>query len=217
MPPATHPLPRAPFITFEGIEGSGKTTLSQWLAEWLRAQGVPALLTCEPGGSELGLALRHALLQTHPDPKTELFLFLADRAHHVQAIILPALQQGTWVISDRYADSTLAYQGYGRGLDIETLRQLNQFATEGLTPDLTFLIDLPVEHALARTTQPNRFEREERAFHQRVREGYLQIAQHEPERFITLDGMQPLEALQRAVQDAVWSRFGDRLSVRRSE
>jgi len=206
MPPAAHHSP-ALFITFEGVEGSGKTTLSHWLADWLHAQGIPVLLTCEPGGSELGIALRHALLQAHPEPITELFLFLADRAHHVRMVIRPALQQGVWVISDRYADSTLAYQGYGRGLDIEMLRQLNQLATDGLTPNITFLIDLPVEVALARTTQPNRFEREELAFHQRVREGYWQIAQREPERFVLLNGAQPLETLQQAIQNAVQSRL----------
>ncbi len=200
-------MPLAPFITFEGIEGAGKTTLSQWLAQQLEAQDVPILLTCEPGGSELGIALRPLLLNTRVDTLTELFLFLADRAHHVQTVILPALQKGTWVICDRYADSTLAYQGYGRGLDIESLRQFNAFATGGLNPDLTFLIDLPVEVALRRTTQPNRFEREQIDFHQRVRQGYLEIAQREGERFVILDGTQPRETLQGIILDTVQNRF----------
>ena len=203
---ARHAISSPLFITFEGVEGSGKTTLSRWLADGLRAQGVSVLLTCEPGGSELGITLRQVLLQHIPDPLTELFLFLADRAHHVRTVIRPTLQQGVWVISDRYTDSTLAYQGYGRGLDIHLLHQLNQLATDGLTPDITFLIDLPVEVALARTTQPNRFEREELLFHQRVREGYQQIAQHEPERFILLDGTQPIETLQQAILNAVQLR-----------
>jgi dTMP kinase len=197
----------APFITFEGIEGAGKTTLSQWLVQRLHERGIPARYTYEPGGTELGVQLRQLLLQNHPDPITELFLFLADRAHHVRTVILPALQQGIWVVSDRYADSTLAYQGYGRGLDLGLLRQLNQLATDGLTPTLTFLIDMPVEDALARTTQPNRFEHELLEFHQRVREGFQTLAQQEPERFVLLDGRSSLEALQRAIEDALQSRL----------
>jgi len=199
----------APFITFEGIEGSGKTTLSRWLAEWLNTQEIPTLWTCEPGGSELGVALRNALLHSSVDILTELFLFLADRAHHVRTVILPALQRGTWVICDRYADSTLAYQGYGRGLNLRWLRQLNKVATQGLKPDLTFLIDVPVEVALTRTTQPNRFEQESLAFHQRVRKGYLQLAERlsECDRFVILDGTKPLETLQRTIQRVVRTRI----------
>ena len=199
-------MPKALFITFEGIEGTGKTTLSRWLAEWLKTQNIPALWTCEPGGSALGDALRQLLLHNPTDPLTELFLFLADRSHHVRTVIQPALAQGIWVICDRYADSTLAYQGYGRGLDVETLRQLNALATDHLTPDLTFLIDMPVEQALARTTQPNRFEEESVAFHQRIRDGYLQLAKREPHRFVILDGCQPLEALQQQIQHALHAR-----------
>jgi dTMP kinase len=198
--------PNAPFITFEGIEGAGKTTLSRWLADWLSAQNIPTRLTCEPGGSELGNALRQLLLHNPTDPLTELFLFLADRSHHVRTVILPALTQGIWVISDRYTDSTLAYQGYGRGLDIETLRHLNALATDHLNPDLTFLIDMPVEQALARTTQPNRFEQEALAFHQRVRDGYLQLAESEPHRFVILNGNQPLESLQQQIQHALHAK-----------
>jgi dTMP kinase len=198
--------PNAPFITFEGIEGAGKTTLSRWLADWLSAQHIPTRLTCEPGGSELGNALRQLLLHNPTDPLTELFLFLADRSHHVRTVILPALTQGIWVISDRYTDSTLAYQGYGRGLDIEMLRHLNALATDHLNPDLTFLIDMPVEQALARTTQPNRFEQEALAFHQRVRDGYLQLAESEPHRFVILNGNQPLESLQQQIQHALHTK-----------
>ncbi|GBC94128.1 Thymidylate kinase [bacterium HR15] len=199
----------APFITFEGIEGSGKTTLSRWLAEWLGAQEVPTLWTCEPGGSELGVALRHTLLQTSVDPLTELFLFLADRAHHVRTVILPALHQGLWVICDRYTDSTLAYQGYGRRLNLRWLRRLNEVATHALEPNLTFLIDVPVQVALTRTTQPNRFEQESLAFHERVRKGYLRLAEREPERFrfVILDGTQPIETLQRTIQHTVQMKF----------
>ncbi len=194
---------RAPLITFEGIEGAGKTTLSRWLADWLHQHAIPALLTCEPGGSELGVAIRQWLLQHPIDPITELLLFLANRSHHVRTVIGPALQAGRWVISDRYADSTLAYQGYGRGLDIEWLHQLNRFATDGLQPNLTFLIDLPVEQALKRVRTPNRFEREQIEFHRRVREGYLRLAEREPMRFRVLDGTQSLDALQEAILGAL--------------
>jgi dTMP kinase len=189
-------MPRAPLITFEGVEGAGKTTLAQHLADWLRAQGVSVRLTREPGGSPLGKHLRPLLLHEPLDAWAELFLFLADRRQHTLQVILPALEQGAWVLCDRYADSTLVYQGYGRGLDIALIRRLNALATGDLTPDLTVLIDLPVEDALARANAPNRFEAETLAFHTRIREGYLQLARAEPRRFLVLDGLQPLEALQ---------------------
>lgn len=200
--------PRAPFITFEGIEGAGKTTLARWLTHYLQAQGVSVLLTREPGGSTLGEQLRPILLHHALDPYAELFLFLADRRQHTQQVILPALTQGVWVVCDRYADSTLVYQGYGRGLELALIRQLNTLATGALTPDLTVLIDLPVEVALARANAPNRFEAEARAFHQRIREGYLAEAACAPERFVILDGQQPLETLQAHLQAIVHERWG---------
>ena len=202
-------MPRAPLITFEGVEGAGKTTLAQHLADWLRAQGVPVRLTREPGGSPLGEHLRPLLLHEPLDAWAELFLFLADRRQHTLQVILPALEQGAWVLCDRYADSTLVYQGYGRGLDIALIRRLNALATGDLTPDLTVLIDLPVEDALARANAPNRFEAETLAFHTRIREGYLQLARAEPRRFLVLDGLQPLEALQASLEQAVRERFLD--------
>jgi dTMP kinase len=202
-------MPRAPFITFEGIEGAGKTTLAHHLADWLRAQGVPVRLTREPGGSALGAQVRPILLNEPLDAWAELFLFLADRRQHTLQIILPALEQGVWVLCDRYADSTLVYQGYGRGLDIALIRRLNAIATSDLTPDLTVLIDLPVEDALARANAPNRFEAETQAFHERIREGYLQLARAEPHRFLVLDGRQPLETLQAALLQVVRERFLD--------
>lgn len=200
-------MAHAPFITFEGIEGAGKTTLAHWLAQHLQSQGVAVLLTREPGGSPLGELLRPLLLHQPLDACTELFLFLADRRQHTLQVILPALQQGVWVICDRYADSTLVYQGYGRGLEIELIRQLNALATGGLTPDLTVLIDLPVEEALARANAPNRFEAETRAFHQRIREGYLQEAAREPGRFVILNGLEPLETLQAQLRTVVQQRW----------
>jgi len=202
-------MPRAPLITFEGVEGAGKTTLAQHLADWLRAQGVPVRLTREPGGSPLGEHLRPLLLHEPLDAWAELFLFLADRRQHTLQVILPALEQGAWVLCDRYADSTLVYQGYGRGLDTALIRRLNALATGDLTPDLTVLIDLPVEDALARANAPNRFEAETLAFHTRIREGYLQLACAEPRRFLVLDGLQPLEALQASLEQAVRERFLD--------
>ncbi|MGQ9657454.1 MAG: dTMP kinase [Fimbriimonadales bacterium] len=200
-------MPRAPFITFEGVEGAGKTTLAQHLADWLQAQGIPVLLTREPGGSTLGKHLRPILLHEPLDAWSELFLFLADRRQHTLQVILPALEQGTWVLCDRYADSTLVYQGYGRGLDITLIRQLNSLATANLTPDLTVLIDLPVEDALARANAPNRFEAEALAFHTCVREGYQQVARAEPHRFVLLDGREPLKRLTASLEQTVRQRF----------
>ncbi|BCW94972.1 MAG: dTMP kinase [Fimbriimonadales bacterium] len=200
-------MPRAPFITFEGVEGAGKTTLAQRLADWLHAQGVPVLLTREPGGSALGKQLRPILLHEPLDAWAELFLFLADRRQHTLQVILPALERGTWVLCDRYADSTLVYQGYGRGLDIALIQRLNALATADLTPDLTVLIDLPVQDALARANAPNRFEAETLAFHTRIREGYLQLAHAEPSRFLVLDGRLPVQTLQAALEQELRVRF----------
>lgn len=200
-------MPRAPFITFEGVEGAGKTTLARRLVEWLSAQSVPVILTREPGGSELGKHLRPLILHQPLDAYAELFLLLADRRQHTLQVIEPALQQGTWVVSDRYADSTLVYQGYGRGLSLELVRQLNAIATNGLQPDLTVLIDLPVEDALARANDPNRFEAEAIEFHQRIRAGYLQEAAIAPERYAILDGLATPETLLERLQAIIRERF----------
>lgn len=200
-------MPHAPFITFEGVEGAGKTTLARRLAQWLSAQGVPVMLTREPGGSELGKHLRPLILNQPLDAYAELFLLLADRRQHTLQVIEPALEQGTWVVSDRYADSTLVYQGYGRGLSLELVRQLNAIATNGLQPDLTVLIDLPVEDALARANDPNRFEAEALEFHQRIRTGYLQEAAIAPERYAVLDGQAPPETLFERLKAVIRERF----------
>lgn len=200
-------MARAPFITFEGVEGAGKTTLALRFADWLEAQGVSVVRTREPGGSELGKQLRPMILHQPLDAYAELFLLLADRRQHTLEVILPALEHGIWVVCDRYADSTLMYQGYGRGLDIELLRQLNAIATNGLQPDLTVLIDLPVEVALARANDPNRFEAEAVEFHERIRAGYLQEAARAPERYITLNGLESPESLLAQLQTVVQERF----------
>ena len=183
------------FITFEGIEGSGKSTLLERLCGYLSGRSLSLLRTREPGGSEIGRALRGLLLDCRQDvaPETELFLYLADRAQHVSRVIRPALARGDIVISDRYADSTIVYQGYGRGLDLEELLRLNAFAVGGLWPDLTVLLDvdpaLGLDRAKARNSaaglsvSEGRFEAEAMAFHQRIRQGYLDWAARSPERF----------------------------------
>lgn len=194
------------FISFEGIEGSGKSTAQRLLAEHLQGLGYDPLLTREPGGCALGRSLRPILLDARTrglSSRAELYLFLADRAQHVAEIIRPALEAGQTVLCDRYADSTLAYQGYGRGLDPEHLRRINDMATGGLMPDLTLLLDLPVHCGLERAGLRNReegtvlsegrFDAESLEFHERVRQGYRSLAAEEPERFAIIDAAQPPE------------------------
>ncbi len=182
------------FITIDGVEGAGKSTQAARLADALRRDGHEVVLTREPGGTELGRALRRMLLEEDspgPTPETELLLYLADRAEHVRRLILPALARGAVVVADRFSDSTIAYQAHGRGLPLETVRSLDAFARGGLEPDLTFLLDLPPEVGLerARATGPaDRLEREALDFHRRVREGFLAIAAAEPGRVVLLDG-----------------------------
>lgn len=174
------------FITFEGIEGTGKTTQITKVKEYFEAQGREVFLTLEPGGSRVGTELRKMLLHVDNNditPITELFLYLADRAQHVAQVIRPQLEAGNVVISDRFADSTVVYQGYGRGLDPKMLHSLNEVAVDGLWPDLTILLDLDVEVGLKRAMTRNmregktqaegRFEQENTSFHSRIREGYL--------------------------------------------
>jgi dTMP kinase len=188
------------FITFEGIEGSGKGTALQRTAAWLKAQGRPFLLTREPGGSELGKKLRAFLLDARNsgiNAEAELFLYLADRAQHVRQVIRPALEQGRIVLSDRFADSTLVYQGYGRGLDLQTLRDLNSLASGGLCPDLTLVLDLDPAAGLARARKRNRtlgveekegrFEAESLDFHRKVRAGYQAWSREQPGRIFLID------------------------------
>ena len=181
------------FITFEGIEGSGKSTQLRRLA----ARITDAVVTKEPGGTPLADRIRAILLDSssHLDPVAELFLFAASRRQHVVEIIRPALKRGAAVLCDRFTDSTLAYQGFGRLIDLDKLRALNAWATESLTPDLTFLFDLPEEVGLSRARSRNaeavhdegRFEAEELRFHRRVREGYLALAVAEPARFAVIN------------------------------
>jgi dTMP kinase len=182
------------FITFEGIDGSGKSTQLRLLNSFLRAHGCNALLTREPGGTKLGLRLREALLDAteEVDPLTELLVFAADRAQHVRGVLVPALESGAVVISDRYADATVAYQGAGRGFAPELIAQIVQLATGGLKPDLTLLFDVSIEESITRTTRRS-LDIEHAQFHERVRHAYLQIAQAEPERVKVIDTSGPVE------------------------
>ncbi len=187
------------FVTFEGIEGAGKTTLARSLGQRLQQAGFAVWLTWEPWEPRL----REVLLeQSDLQREEELLLFLADRAIHTRHI-RRALAGGQMVLCDRYADSTLVYQGYARGLDLEWVRRLNQFATGGLQPVRTYLLDLPVELGLQRQRERNRIGAEDLAFHERVRQGFLAEARREPHRYLRLDATQPLAQL----EQLVWEDF----------
>jgi dTMP kinase len=191
------------FITFEGPEGSGKSTQIRWLAAALEARNLPVLSTREPGGTTIGNAIRAILLdpaRTEMSPRAETLLFNAARAQIVDQIIRPALATGTVVLCDRYADSTLAYQGYGHGQALEPLRRLGEYATTGLKPDLTIFLDIDVQEGLRRkqsggAEEWNRMEEKALAFHQAVRRGYLQLAAEEPERWLVVDAAQRIETV----------------------
>ncbi len=199
------------FITFEGPEGGGKTTQIPLLAAWLREQGRDVLTTREPGGTRIGDAVRAVLLEpTHTEMRaqTEILLFSAARAQLVGEVIQPHLAQGGVVLCDRFADSTLAYQGYGRGLDLDVLRQITDFAIGPVRPHLTVCLDLPVLEGLRRkrgggAAEWNRMEREELAFHEAVRRGYLTLAVAEPARWLVLDALQPSAVIQAHIRERV--------------
>ncbi|MBI5739939.1 MAG: dTMP kinase [Nitrospirae bacterium] len=180
------------FISFEGIEGAGKSTQAKLLSEYLGAKGHNVLLTVEPGGTGIGQKIRSLLLepQNHMDPVTEILLYYASRAQHVREVIYPALLKNTVVITDRFTDSTIAYQGYARGLDLSIIHSLDEIVVPDLKPFLTFLLDLDVEEGLRRNRRAqkeDRFELETLEFHSRVREGFLRIAAEEPERVRIID------------------------------
>jgi dTMP kinase len=182
------------FITFEGPEGSGKTTALASVAEVLEAEGHHVVRTREPGGSELGRTVRKVLLDGgEVAPLAEVFLFLADRAQHVQSLVRPVLEAGGVVLCDRYTDSTIVYQGHARGVDVVELRRLNSIATGGLVPAMTFLLDLPAEVGLARLTSRDRLDAEPLAFHEKVRMGFLAEAAREPDRWTVVNADQPAE------------------------
>jgi len=198
-----------PFVTFEGIEGSGKSTQARLLAERL---GPDTVLTQEPGGTPMGRAIRRLLLDHGHGvvaPSTEVLLYFADRAQHVAELVRPALREGRSVVSDRYTDSSLAYQGYGRGLDRELILAVHRLATGGLQPEVTILLDVSVDVGLARASSRgslDRLESEVREFHDRVRAGYLEMARAEPERWVRVDGEGSTEAVAARVAAAAEER-----------
>ncbi len=204
-------LSRGRFITLEGPDGSGKTTAARHLAEWLRARGDPTILTGEPGGTPLGDEIRRLLLHARSisddlDPRADALLFAAARAQHTARLILPALRNGQHVVCARYLDSSLAYQGAAYGNDIAELRRLQAFATHGTLPDLTILVDVPVEVGLARKRRGewNRFEDTEgAAFFETVRRAYLELAAAEPARFRVVDGSGSVEETDALVREIV--------------
>lgn len=206
------------FITFEGIDGCGKSTQLRLLASELRMRGVPVVATREPGGTPLGKKLRAALLdvQEQVDPLTELLVFAADRAQHVRKHLLPALEQNQVVLSDRYADATVAYQGAGRGFDPELIEDIVQLATNGLKPDLTLLFDLSVPESAVRTRKrvqnkrTDRLDIEDESFHTRVRNAYLDIANAAPERFRIIDARGSVDETHARVMDIVMPFLEDR-------
>ncbi|MBR4317184.1 MAG: dTMP kinase [Kiritimatiellae bacterium] len=202
-------MTRGRFITFEGPEGAGKSTHLKALAEKLKARGIPVLTTREPGGTLLGELVRKILQFNEageaPVPTAELLLFLASRAQLVNNVILPALERGEWVLSDRFCDSTFAYQGYGRGMDVAELRAINAFATQNLMPDVTLLLDIPQTESRQRVAdrqgQADRFEQERDTFHLRLAEGFRELAKQEPQRIRRIDSTQP----QADTEAAVWA------------
>jgi dTMP kinase len=207
------------FITLEGPEGSGKSSQLPDLAEFLRGQGWDVLTTREPGGTPIGDQIRQILMRLDNQelhPRTEILLFLASRAQLVEQVIKPALREGKLVLCDRFGDSTLAYQGYGHGLDLDILRTMLDFATDKLKPDLTLLLDVDVETGLQRKRKEdewNRLDAYELAFHQRVREGYHELCRQEPERWCVIDAMQPKEAVQLALRQAVMQFLQEKINT----
>ncbi|MBD7956310.1 dTMP kinase [Microbacterium sp. Sa4CUA7] len=209
MPGAAAASHAGVWVTFEGGDGSGKTTQAALLEQWLRQQGRSVLRTREPGGSDVGVLIRDIVLHHRGDiaPRAEALLYAADRAHHVATVVRPALARGEVVIQDRYLDSSVAYQGAGRVLDADEVRQLSLWATEGALPDVTVLLDLDpatARHRLDADDKPfDRLEAELADFHERVRAAFLQLAAAEPERFVVIDAAQPVEEIARLVRERV--------------
>lgn len=194
------------FVVFEGVEGSGKSTQSKALKRRMDEAGYPARLIREPGDTPTGEYVRQWLMTGQGiTPLAELFLFSAARASLVETVILPALENGEVVICDRYFYSTVAYQGYGRGLDMPVISQVNEIATRGLLPHLVVLLDIPPEKGLERKSKGrlDRFEQEEYEFHHRVREGYLEQSRQDPDRWLVLDSTQPMKS----IAEAIWRRL----------
>lgn len=195
-------------ITFEGPEGAGKTTIIRMVADRLTLRGHEVVVTREPGHGDFGAKVREILLSGEAiEPIAELFLFLADRAQHVVTCIRPALDRGAVVLCDRYADSTVVYQGYGRGLDLEWLREMNEVATSGLVPDMSLLLDLDPAVGLRRIQNPDRLDKESIEFHQRVRRGFLAEAERQPARWVVLSCDRPAGLVIGDAMQAIFSRL----------
>ncbi|MEP7271222.1 MAG: dTMP kinase [Acidobacteriota bacterium] len=203
---------RGKLITFEGIDGCGKSSQLRLLSDYLTERKIPFVATREPGGTLLGQTVRSAILDSEPgtvEPLAELLLYAADRAQHVRRVIIPALESGRLVLSDRFFDATTAFQGYGRQFDLALIHHLNELATGGLKPDLTLLFDLEVKTALERVSarsrdaHPDRLDQEPMDFHERVRRGYVEIAALEPERIRVIPSHGSQEAIHHTVIEAV--------------
>ncbi len=198
----------AKFITFEGVDGAGKSTHLEWFAQSLRQKGIDLLVTREPGGTPLGERLREILLNQPMHAETEALLMFAARREHVEQVIRPALQRGTWVISDRFSDASFAYQGGGRGVSISKLEQLEQWVHGDLQPDLTLLFDIPIEVArqrLANNASLDRFEQEQGGFFEKVRQAYLARSQKMPSRFALIHAEQSRDEVQQNLQKIIAS------------
>lgn len=200
------------FITLEGGDGVGKSTQAALLEEWLTGRGRTVVRTREPGGTDAGVEIREIVLHHRGDiaPRAEALLYAADRAHHIATVVRPALSRGDIVVQDRYIDSSVAYQGAGRVLDAEQIRDLSLWAAEGLLPDLTILLDLDEDTARTRLdsarTRYDRLEAERSDFHARVRAGYLALAEQEPERFLVVDASRPVEEIAAEIRDRLAAR-----------
>lgn len=204
-------MSKAKFITFEGVDGAGKSTHLAWFAETLRKQGIDVLLTREPGGTPLGERLREILLNHPMHPETEALLMFAARREHLEQVIQPALARGTWVISDRFSDASFAYQGGGRGVEIAKLDRLEQWTHGNFQPDLTLLFDIPVEVARQRLNNNqslDRFEQEQGIFFEKVRQAYLDRYAQYPGRFALIDAAQPLEQVKASLEAVIGKLLG---------
>jgi dTMP kinase len=203
------------FIAFEGGEGTGKSTQSKLLKKWLEKEGEEVVLSREPGGTDLGQGLRKILLGHETgaiSPRAEALLYAADRAHHVFSLIRPALDRGDVVITDRYFDSSIAYQGAGRVLQPNEVARISRWATESLFPTLTIIIDMPADIGLGRLKSRDRLEAEPLAFHERVRNEFLQIAAMDPERYLIVDGLQEIDD----IHEQIISRVGELPALKRN-
>ena len=194
------------FISFEGGEGSGKSTQSKLLKEYLESIGESVVLTREPGGTELGTQIRKILLANetgHISPRAEALMYAADRAHHVYSLVQPALDSGSIVITDRYIDSSIAYQGAGRVLQPSEVARISRWATEQLTPILTIILDVPATDGIGRLTSKDRLEDEPLEFHERVRQEFLNLANVDPDRYLVIDGRGSKESIHERIKERV--------------